>query len=159
MTLRALIAVITLFSTACASVVNRGPQEIHVDSRPAGAAATATCNGNVVSRATTPGSVSVPRQAAGCSITIAKEGFRTHAVHLTRGRSGAYWGNLGFFGPLPAAAIAYALGADPADNTATYGVIGALAVTGIVGFIRDRSTGAMYVHEPDEVTVELEQDR
>ena len=153
---RRLIAAGTLLITGCATMVNREPAPVHVRSSPPGATATARCQGAVVASGITPATLGVPRQATGCSIHVSHEGFRSQTVELTRGRSGAYWGNLGFFGPLPIAAAVAVFGADPSDNLTTYSVIGALAVTGVVGFVTDRSNGSMYVHEPDEIDVTLE---
>ena len=155
-TVRAVVAGAVILATGCASVVNKGPAPVHVRSSPTGASATARCSGAVVASGTTPTSLGIPRQATGCSIHISHPGYQTRTIDLTRGRSGAYWGNLGFLGPLPLGVIVAAFGADPDDNKATYGVIGGLAIVGVVGFIADRRSGRMYMHEPEEIDVTLE---
>ena len=158
-TVRGLVAVAVILATGCATVVNKGPAPVHVRSSPTGASATARCNGAVVASGTTPTSLGIPRQATGCSIHVSHAGYQTRTIDLTRGRSGAYWGNLGFLGPLPVGVVLNAFGADLDDNKAPFGVIGALAITGVVGFIVDRRSGRMYMHEPEEIDVTLESEQ
>lgn len=153
--MRRAVALTLLLATGCATMVNDTPQRIAVTSDPSGASVTARCSGAVVSTGTTPGEVAIPLRSSGCSLHFEKSGYQPQTFALQRGRHGGYWGNLGFLAPLAIAIPIALFGAHPADNQVTFGIIGALAVTGATGFVLDRKTGAAYVQEPEDVHVTL----
>jgi hypothetical protein len=152
---RRAVAFALLLTTGCATIVNDTPQRIAVTSDPPGASVTARCSGAVASTGTTPGEIAIPLRSNLCSLHFEKSGYEPQTFALQRGRHGGYWGNLGFLAPLAIAVPIVLFGAEPADNEVTFGIIGALALTGVVGFVRDRKTGAAYVQEPEEVHVTL----
>src|SRR2546423_15240982 len=85
---------ILLLSTGCAMVLKRSGEPIVVQSTPDGADAAIQCVGNVRASGVTPATVTIPRAADGCGLSISKQGFTPRVVPLARGDNGAYWSNL-----------------------------------------------------------------
>lgn len=92
---RLIVVVLVVSQTAgCATVVNRSVEQIRVSSNPAGADAVIECDGGLRASATTPARIGIPRQAAGCVLSISKDGMTAQRISLKRDVSGKYWGAL-----------------------------------------------------------------
>ena len=145
---------IFLLTTGCATTLKRSGEPIAVESTPPGADAAIQCAGDVRASGVTPTRITIPRTAEGCTLSISKPGFTTKLLPLDRGYNGAYWGN---FGLLPG--IPLGLFLTPArsnEDRVTQAAVWATGLSGLFGFIVDRSNGRGYRHFPDEINEKLE---
>lgn len=141
---------IIMHTSGCATVVNRSVEQIRVNSNPAGANAVIECDGGVRAAATTPARIGIPRQAAGCVLSISKDGMAAQRIPLERDISGKYWGAL--WTGIGASAFLAAFG------TNNLGVIlfGPVVVYGLGSALIDAATGRRWGHDPDQINVKLE---
>jgi hypothetical protein len=84
-----LAAAVVLSSAGCATMVNDTTEKIPVRSTPAGAVVSVDCGNAPLYGGVTPTTITVPRAATPCSITLAKEGFVQTRVDFQRQRSSA----------------------------------------------------------------------
>ena len=93
--MRKVVSLLVLLCVSCASVVHQTTQQIPVTSDPPGAAIMVACGDvNNDPRLATPATVVVHRKPAKCSISLAKEGFKTEEVKLDKEMSPWYLGNI-----------------------------------------------------------------
>ena len=91
---RALLAAAVVFAAArCATVVNDTTEKIPVRSNPAGAVVSVDCGDAPLYGGVTPTTISVPRAAMPCSITLAKEGYVPTRIDFQRQLSRAVGAN------------------------------------------------------------------
>ena len=89
------MSVVLLLSFGCASIAHQTTQQVPVSSDPAGAAVTVACGDvNNDPKLITPAVITVHRKPEHCTVSLAKEGFETAQVALTREMSGWYLGNI-----------------------------------------------------------------
>src|SRR3954471_2689991 len=87
---RAILAAAVVLSAArCATVVNDTTEKIPVRSTPAGAVVSVDCGNAPLYGGVTPTTITVPRAAMPCSITLAKEGYVQTRVDFQRQLSSA----------------------------------------------------------------------
>jgi|GEM_PF-383759 len=160
---RAILAAAVIFSAArCATMVNTANEKIPVRSNPAGAVVSVDCGNAPLYGGVTPTTITVPRTAAPCSITLAKEGYVPVRVDFHRELSRAVAANkvaaapVGFF----AAILGYALSSatsflDP-DQIAANSYDAATTAAAIPANKFDESHGGAYKQVPGEVDVTLD---
>jgi hypothetical protein len=138
--------------TGCATMSGSGPERIAIDSDPAGADVSVTCdNMGVVATAVTPSAVLVPRTADDCIVTISKNGYVSHDVALESGLNPRFWGNLPWMAGVPIGLVAVVFGGASGDGVAVL----ALGAVGATGMIVDSVTDAKRDHDPKEIRVTL----
>ncbi|MDQ6799733.1 MAG: hypothetical protein M3041_02745 [Acidobacteriota bacterium] len=142
-----------LLSTGCATVLKRSGEPIAVESTPIGADAVIQCAGDVRATGVTPARLTIPRVANGCALSISKQGFTTKIVPLERGVNAAYWTN---FTLLPGIGLALFVGSGKGSSDIGAAVFGTVGLSGLFGFVVDRSNGRAYRHFPDEINERLE---
>ena len=76
-----------LLSARCATMVNHSTERIPVQSDPAGAVVTIDCGSAPMYGGVTPTTITVPRIAQPCSLTVAKDGYEVQTVNFQRQRS------------------------------------------------------------------------
>src|SRR5437879_1435775 len=110
---RALLAAAVVFAAArCATVVNDTTEKIPVRSNPAGAVVSVDCGDAPLYGGVTPTTISVPRAAMPCSITLAKEGYVPTRIDFQRQLSRAVGANkvaaapVGIFAAVPGYVVA-----------------------------------------------------
>jgi hypothetical protein len=82
---RALLAAAVVFAAArCATIVNDTTEKIPVRSTPAGAVVSVDCGNAPLYGGVTPTTITVPRSATPCNITVAKEGYVATRVDFQR---------------------------------------------------------------------------
>jgi hypothetical protein len=82
---RALFSAAVVFAAArCATLVNTATEKIPVRSTPAGAVVSVDCGNAPLYGGVTPTTITVPRAASPCSITLAKEGYVATRVDFQR---------------------------------------------------------------------------
>jgi len=162
---RALLAAAVVFSAArCATMVNTANEKIPVRSNPAGAVVSVDCGNAPLYGGVTPTTITVPRAATQCSITLAKEGYVPTRVDFHRQLSRAVAANkvaaapVGFF----AAILGYALSSatsflDP-DEIAANSYDAATTAAAIPANRFDESHGGAYKQVPGEVDVTLDRE-
>jgi hypothetical protein len=144
---RIVIALVVLFTQACATVQNGRHQEIQVVTDPAGASVEVRC-GNPQPAAVTPTTVRLPRGADDCSLVLTRSGFHSETVVFEASPSGWVWAN--FVAPGVGGTVGATRGSDQAFVDFLIG-----AVIGGVGFGVDALTGAMWHFEPARVELTL----
>lgn len=146
-----LALVLALSATSCASIIHGPNETITVESSPQGADVRLRC-GTVMRTGITPTTITIPRRADGCTITVSKSGRKEQSVTLERTFAKPYWLNFIGIGVLP-------FGISDASPLSISGDAGlALILAGGLGLAVDRIDGAMYRHEPKSISVTLEPD-
>ena len=163
---RIALCVFALTALRCGTVVHGGSQRLPVSSNPPGATARASCSDGTSAQATTPGTIVVPRNAEGCTVTVEKSGYRTETVSLRRGKSAAMVGNVGTSVVSGAAgAVVGVLGCAAAGVRGSFfgnsSTLDACAAGGaLLGLLfpgwLDARTGAMYTQHPDHIDLVLQ---
>jgi len=136
-------------------------QNVPVNSNPAGAAVRVTCDGApAVDAGVTPATVRLRRGASACSLTLAKDGYRTESVSFQRARSGVFYANV-----VPGVVVGSAAGAgaavgsllesDSNDNSGNAAFAAGFVLGTAIPMFIDHATGAMYVQRPERVDVTL----
>jgi len=144
------LALLCLFLSGCATVLDRPGEPIHFESEPAGASVNITCSGGGVYDAITPAAVSIHRRNGDCRAALSKEGYAPQSVTLEQGLNRRILGNLVPFG----LSILVVL----AGGTEGYEAAGLIIGSGILGgagFVVDWITGRNKDHDPKRVRVEL----
>ena len=91
---RSLLALATLvFASGCATMVNKATERIPVRSEPAGAVVTVDCGSASMYGGVTPTTITVPRIAQPCSVTVGKEGYEAQTINFQRQHSRVVAGN------------------------------------------------------------------
>jgi hypothetical protein len=142
---RALLPLLLLLASSCATMMIEPTQDISVGSEPAGATVTVDCGSAPLYGGETPVSITLERKANPCALTIAKEGFVEQHVALARELTcppGATYVGVGTL-----ALIGVKLVTDADDDMAL-----CWALTGAY----DRHTGAAYKHTPGRVFIKLQ---
>lgn len=152
---RMFVALLAGQLAACSTIAHRPIERISVRSNPAGADAVIECAGGVRAAGVTPTSLGIPRQAEQCTLSVAMAGMAPHTVELRRDISGKYWGAL-WTAAGSAAFLAY-LAAQNEDGL-PFGAIfvGPPLLYGLISATIDAASGRRWVHDPDEIEVELE---
>ena len=143
-------------------MVNTAKEKIPVRSNPPGAVVSVDCGNAPLYGGVTPTTITVPRAAAPCSITLAKEGYVPTRVDFHRELSRAVAANkvaaapVGFF----AAILGYALSSstsflDP-EQIAASSYDAATSAAAIPANKFDESHGGAYKQVPGEVDVTLD---
>ena len=145
---------IVMQAAACATIRNRPQEPIKVRSSPPGAGAVIECAGDVRVSGTTPVTLSIPRHARHCVLSLSKEGTKPHRVELVPDISGKYWGAL--WTGIGAAAVIALVGRN--DDGFTYGPIlfGPPLLYGITSAAIDAASGDRWGHSPDEIDDKLQ---
>jgi hypothetical protein len=162
---RALLAAAVVFAAArCATMVNTANEKIPVRSNPEGAVVSVDCGNAPLYGGVTPTTITVPRSASPCSITLAKEGYVQTRVDFHREISRAVAANkvaaapIGFF----AAILGYALTSGTSflnpDEIAANSYDAATTAAAIPANRFDESHGGAYKQVPGEVDVTLERE-
>jgi hypothetical protein len=160
---RALLAAAVVFAAArCATMVNDTTEKIPVRSTPAGAVVSVDCGNAPLYGGVTPTTITVPRVATPCSITLAKEGYVQTRVDFQRQLSGAASVNKVVAAPVGifAAVLGYVLtseiqGLNP-DAIAGSIYSGTTAVAAAPANAFDARKGGAYKQVPGEVDVTLD---
>lgn len=142
-------------------MINGRDERIPVTSEPSGAVVTVECGNAPLYGGLTPTTVTLPRSAEQCALTIGKEGYGETRVELERRVSRAAVANKV---PGVVTGVVFGLFAafftmDNADliGDATEGAYGVGEALGSApGDAVDRRTGAKYKHVPGTVYVKLE---
>ena len=145
-----LVTIPLLFALGCGTVIHGRNDELFVDSKPDGAAASIACDNNFHVTGTTPAKLVFPRKLEHCALTVERDGYKTHRVELEQGFSGWFWANFG-----TGVALAAGVRAAQDGGDLSYEEIAAIASTGVF-FLVDQLTGSKHDYEPKEVVVELE---
>jgi hypothetical protein len=160
---RALLAAAAVLAAArCATMVNDTTEKIPVRSTPAGAVVSVDCGNAPLYGGVTPATITVPRVATPCSITLAKEGYVPMKIDFQRQLSGAASANKVVAAPV--GAVAGLIGLLVADHIAgldaeriadsVYSATTAAAAAPANAF--DARKGGAYKQVPGEVEVTLE---
>ena len=157
---RIVLCLLAATALRCGTMMHGSMQQLPVTSTPPGATARAVCAGGMKSEVTTPASLSVARNAEGCSVTVEKSGYRPQTIALQRGKSGAMVANVGLsaagaivgvISGAVACAVAHGSGSTLDTCAAAGGLVGLL----FPGWL-DARTGAMYMQHPDRIDVALQ---
>jgi hypothetical protein len=146
------LVLLAVFTLRCATITSGRSEKISIASDPPGSTATITCSGQRVGTAMTPGSITIPRRAADCELTVFHEGHEPEVRILKRRVSGRVAANA-IGGAVPLASF----------GTPTIGTMagwlglatGFGLVYGGVGTGIDFATGSAYRHSPDTFRVTL----
>jgi hypothetical protein len=160
---RAHLAVAVVLAAArCATMVNDTTEKIPVRSTPAGAVVSVDCGNAPLYGGVTPATITVPRAASPCSITLAKEGYVATRIDFQRQSSRATSANKVAAAPVGifAAVLGYVLtseipGLNP-DAIAGSAYSAATAAAAIPGNKFDESHGGAFKQVPGEVDVTLD---
>jgi PEGA domain len=160
---RAMLAAAVLLSAArCATVVNDTTEKIPVRSTPAGAVVSVDCGNAPLYGGVTPTTITVPRVATPCSITLAKEGYVQMRIDFQRQRSSAASVNKAVAAPVGvfAGMIAYVLaskfdGLNP-DAIAGSAYSAGTAIAAAPADAFDARKGGAFKQVPGEVDVTLD---
>ena len=157
---RFLLALSTLvLASRCATMVNQTTEKIPVRSEPAGAVVTVDCGSAPMYGGLTPTTITVPRAAQPCSLTVGKDGYAPQKVDFQRQRSRMTAGN-----NVPGVVAGTVLGAVAALfmwNSSDDLELPVLAFDGghllgsAPGNAIDQRTGAAYKQVPGDVFVTL----
>jgi hypothetical protein len=157
-----LVAAVVLSAARCATMVNETTEKIPVRSTPAGAVVSVDCGNAPLYGGVTPTTITVPRTASPCSITLAKEGYVATRIDFQRQVSGAASANKVVAAPVGAAAAL--LGFLVADHISglnpdaiagsIYSATTAAAAAPANAF--DARKGGAYKQVPGEVEVTLD---
>jgi hypothetical protein len=159
---RAILAVVVLSAARCATMVNDTTEKIPVRSTPAGAVVSVDCGNAPLYGGVTPTTITVPRAAMPCSITLAKEGYVATRIDFQRQLSRATSANKVAAAPVGifAAVLGYVLtseiqGLNPdAIAGSIYSVTTAAAAAPADAF--DARKGGAFKQVPGEVEVTLD---
>jgi hypothetical protein len=160
---RAILAAAVVLSAArCATMVNDTTEKIPVRSTPAGAVVSVDCGSAPLYGGVTPTTITVPRAATPCSITLAKEGYVQTRIDFQRQLSSAANANKVVAAPVGAAAALlgflvadHITGLNPdAIAGSIYSATTAAAAAPANAF--DARKGGAYKQVPGEVEVTLE---
>jgi len=159
-----LAAAVVLASARCATMVNDTTEKIPVRSTPAGAVVSVDCGNAPLYGGVTPTTITVPRVATPCSITLAKEGYVPTRVDFHRQLSHAGAANkvaaapvgvvFGLLGMALAGLAGNSIIAPDVIANTGYDIgtsIGAIPANKI-----DEKTGGAYKQVPGEVSVTLD---
>jgi hypothetical protein len=160
---RALLAAAVVFAAArCATMVNDTTEKIPVRSTPAGAVVSIDCGNAPLYGGVTPTTITVPRVATPCSITLAKEGYVPMRVDFQRQLSRTTSANKVAAAPVGifAAVLGFVLtseipGLNP-DAIADSAYSVATAAAAIPANKFDESHGGAFKQVPGEVDVTLD---
>ena len=148
-----------LLSSRCATMVNQATEKIPVRSEPAGAVVTVDCGAAPMYGGVTPTTITVPRAAQPCSLTVAKDGYAEQKVDFQRQRSrvtavnnvpGVVAGTL-----LGAAAMLFMWNSSDDLELPALAFEGGQLLGSAPGNAIDRRTGAAYKQVPGDVFVTL----
>ncbi|MEO6260736.1 MAG: hypothetical protein ABIP63_10310 [Thermoanaerobaculia bacterium] len=148
-----------LLASRCATMVNQSTERIPVTSDPSGAVVTVNCGSAPLFGGVTPTTVTVPRAAQPCSVTVAKDGFAEQTISFQRQTS-----RVTAINSVPGVVAGTVLGAVATLlmwNTSDDFELPALAFEGgqllgsAPGNAVDRRTGAAYKQVPGNVFVRL----
>ncbi|HEV7484557.1 MAG TPA: hypothetical protein VGQ65_02660 [Thermoanaerobaculia bacterium] len=157
-----LAAAVVIAAGRCATMVNDTTEKIPVRSTPAGAVVSVDCGNAPLYGGVTPTTITVPRVASPCSITLAKEGYVAARVDFQRQLSRATSANKVAAAPVGifAAVLGYVLtseiqGLNPdAIAGSIYSAGTAVAAAPADAF--DARKGGAYKQVPGEVDVTLD---
>jgi len=160
---RALLAAAVLFAAArCATVVNDTTEKIPVRSNPAGAVVSVDCGNAPLYGGVTPTTITVPRAAMPCSITLAKEGYVQRRIDFQRQLSRAVGANkvaaapVGVFAAVLGYVVASEIGGVNADSVAGSIYSAGTAVAAAPADAFDARKGGAFKQVPGEVDVTLD---
>jgi hypothetical protein len=149
-----------VLAARCATAINKSTELIPVRSTPAGAVVSIECGDAPVYGGVTPTTITVPRAAQPCSITLAKEGYADARVEFRRERSRASQANrivaapAGMFASVLGLFLAGRFIGDDEAMSAGYD-IGA-TVAAAPGNAFDERHGGAFKQVPGEVDITLE---
>src|SRR5437764_8526486 len=89
------LSLFALAALRCGTIVHGGVQRLPVTSNPPGATARAVCIDGTAAQTPTPGTLNLPRNADGCTVTVEKSGYVAQSIALRRGKSATMVGNVG----------------------------------------------------------------
>jgi PEGA domain len=160
---RAILAAAVVLSAArCATMVNDTTEKIPVRSTPSGAVVSVDCGNAPLYGGVTPTTITVPRTATPCSITLAKEGYVETRVNFQRQLSRAVGANrvaaapVGMFAAVLGYALASAVEGLNADAIAGSIYSAGTAIAAAPADEFDARKGGAYKQVPGEVDVTLE---
>ncbi len=106
---KAIVLLLVVTLTGCATIVHGNTQDIRVTSNPSGAVVRVSLNNTAT---TTPGVLTLDRKETGYILTFEKEGYKPVEVSLKRTMGGWVFGNvlLGLYGILFGIAIDFSNG-------------------------------------------------
>jgi len=157
-----LVAAVVLSAARCATMVNDTTEKIPVRSTPAGAVVSVDCGSAPLYGGVTPTTITVPRAATPCSITLAKEGYVQTRVDFQRQLSRAVSANKVAAAPVGifAAVLGYVLASQTTflnpDEIASNSYAAATSVAAIPANKFDESRGGAFKQVPGEVDVTLD---
>lgn len=143
-------------------MVNTADEKIPVRSNPAGAVVSVDCGNAPLYGGVTPTTITVPRSASPCSITLAKEGFVPTRVDFHRELSRAVAANkvaaapVGLFAGLIAYVVASKFDGLNPDAVAGSAYSAGTAIAAAPANAFDASKGSAYKQVPGEVDVTLD---
>ncbi|MBV8547070.1 MAG: hypothetical protein JO093_19355 [Acidobacteria bacterium] len=159
---RALLAAVVVLSSArCATMINETTEQIPVRSTPAGAVVSVDCGSAPLYGGVTPATITVPRAASPCSITLAKEGYLARRVDFHRELSHAIEANraaavpAGVLGALVSVVVT-SVTPMSVDDAASAGYAIGKSVANAGADRIDERTGGAYKQVPGEVDVTLD---
>lgn len=144
-----LLSLVALCS--CATMTTGTREGIVVNSTPAGADATLTCEGQPAGFGVTPTTITIRRNAGDCVLKVAKAGFEERTFPIVQGVNPAYWSNMVFSPLAPGGAFVAAFSNDNQGRLVGLGLVGVAAVAISTDFI----TGAVHAHKPGRVDAVL----
>ena len=155
-----LALIVLSLSARCASIAHGRYEKVPLTSTPSGASIRVDCGDVPSDGGITPADVKLRRGAEHCAITLSKAGFADRTITFPRVLSHVAWGNIGpglVLGVGAGAALAIGSLFDESNNdrVSAASISGIIVGTG-VGFLVDRSTGALYRQVPSSVHVTLE---
>jgi hypothetical protein len=157
-----LAAAVVFAAARCATMVNDTTEKIPVRSTPAGAVVSVDCGNAPLYGGVTPTTITVPRVATPCNITLAKEGYLPARIDFQRQLSGAANVNKAVAAPVGAAAALigflvadHIAGLNP-DAIAGSVYAGTTALASAPANAFDARKGGAYKQVPGEVDVTLE---
>ncbi len=143
------LLLMALTAASCATIAHGPNETISVESSPTGAGVQLRC-AQMTRTGVSPLTLTIPRRAGDCTITVSKEGFKPKSIELERGISKQYWLNFIGVGVLP-------LGISDGSPLSISGDAGlALILAGGLGLAIDRIDGSMYQHSPTSVRLVLD---
>ena len=149
--MRKMTALLPLLLTIGCGTVLHGPNDtLFVDSKPSGANASISCDGEFRTAGSTPVKLEFPRKREHCTLRVERAGSQTKSIELDHGYSRRFWWN---FAPIPAGILIDGAGNSGMDFG--YGMLLAPFVTGL-NFLVDHVSGSKHDYDPREVVVELE---
>ena len=141
---------LSMLAFGCGTVTHGPRDTLFVDSKPSGADASITCDGDFRAAGTTPAKLTLPRRSEHCVLTVERAGSKTQRLELDQTFSSRFWWN---FAIAPAFFIADRI--ENGGGDAGYAILIAPFATG-AAFLVDQLTGSKHNYEPNEIVVELE---